>query len=265
MFFQKFPLLYDYFWSTIEASKKLLNTHLNAKLYLVALILCHLFTLSDETSDPEALLHTLVPGLLDCIKSPVMKTRIHLAKAIASTVNLDRYPSLILDIFSMNCTDNNHLNGLLHVLSALIDRNEHIFRLCPLETFLKKLTSLLRAFESHCALNYANSLRIMAKIFYSNKQISQLFGQTLLELVSKAFDSLLVLARTGPCLLEPGCHDLLVNLGETFCFLVQLDLVSEDLRLKVESLIKDKKLEYSFGLIEGFVLFYIFSQKSDLF
>jgi hypothetical protein len=36
---------------------------LNAKLYLVVLILCHLYTLSDE-SDPEALLHSYVPLLL---------------------------------------------------------------------------------------------------------------------------------------------------------------------------------------------------------
>lgn len=40
------------------------STHLNAKLYLVALILGHLFTLSDEITDPEACLHAYVPSLL---------------------------------------------------------------------------------------------------------------------------------------------------------------------------------------------------------
>ena len=42
----------------------ILSENLNAKLYLVVLILCHLFTLSDEISDSEALLHNYIPILL---------------------------------------------------------------------------------------------------------------------------------------------------------------------------------------------------------
>ena len=64
MFFSKFPQLYHFFIQVIKDSINLLDTNLNAKLYLVVLILCHLFTLSDEISDPEALLHNYIPLLL---------------------------------------------------------------------------------------------------------------------------------------------------------------------------------------------------------
>lgn len=65
MFFTKFPKLYQFFDAIIRESVELLDTNLNAKLYLVVLIFCHLFTLSDQLSDPEALLHTYVPSLLE--------------------------------------------------------------------------------------------------------------------------------------------------------------------------------------------------------
>ena len=73
-----------------------------------------MFTLSDEISDPEALLHNYIPMLLKCIKSPVMKTRVFIAKSIASIVNLDRYPTLIQDILNkeFNQFDNNKIHGV---------------------------------------------------------------------------------------------------------------------------------------------------------
>ena len=65
MFFAKFPRLYQFFDAIIRDSVDLLNTSLNAKLYLVVLIFGHLFTLTDQSSDPDALLHTYVPMLLE--------------------------------------------------------------------------------------------------------------------------------------------------------------------------------------------------------
>ncbi len=64
MFFSKFPRMYQFFMQVINDSIKQLETNLNAKLYLVVLILGHLFTLSDAASDPETLLHTYIPLLL---------------------------------------------------------------------------------------------------------------------------------------------------------------------------------------------------------
>jgi len=64
MFFSKFPKLYQFFMQVITDSIEQLDTNLNAKLYLVVLILGHLFTLSDAASDPETLLHSYIPLLL---------------------------------------------------------------------------------------------------------------------------------------------------------------------------------------------------------
>ena len=65
MFFTKFPKLYQFFSQVINESIDLLETNLNAKLYLVVLILEHLFTLTDQVSDPAALLHNYIPLLLE--------------------------------------------------------------------------------------------------------------------------------------------------------------------------------------------------------
>jgi hypothetical protein len=90
--------------------------------------LCHLYTLSDEISDPEALLHNFVPLLLKCAKSPAMKNRIFISKSIATIVNLDRYSNLINDILDNyllnDLNDNNKLHGILQILIKLADKNK---------------------------------------------------------------------------------------------------------------------------------------------
>lgn len=63
MFFARFPLLFDLFTNIMTESIDSMSTNLNAKLYLVVLMLCHLFTMTDD-SDPEALLHTFIPYLI---------------------------------------------------------------------------------------------------------------------------------------------------------------------------------------------------------
>ncbi len=60
MFFSKFPSMYQFFMQVVNDSIKWLDTNLNAKLYLVVLILGHLFTLSD----PETLLQTYIVMVL---------------------------------------------------------------------------------------------------------------------------------------------------------------------------------------------------------
>jgi hypothetical protein len=108
-----------------------------------------LFTLSDEISDPEALLHSYVPLLLKCCKSPVMKSRIFISKSIATITNLDRYPSLFKEIFqkhlqseissrkSQPC-DRNYLNGIFQVLTCLIEKH-NIFQYISFDDFILNL------------------------------------------------------------------------------------------------------------------------------
>ena len=137
---------------------------MNAKLYLVVLILCHLFTLSDETSDPEALLHNFVPSLLNCCRSPAMKTRVFIAKAIGSIVHFDRYPALIGEIVGQHLPPSNELNnnnddgtaqapstensnlnkihGVLEVLNVLVTK-QNIFKYAKPDLVLSKLASLV--------------------------------------------------------------------------------------------------------------------------
>lgn len=110
------------------------------------LILRHLYTLSDESSDPESLLHNYIPLLLQCTKSPVMKTRIYIAKSIASIVNLYRYPNLIKIIFenhleTIKLRDNNKFHGLLEVLNHLIEKN-YIFKFIQEEEFFDRLMKI---------------------------------------------------------------------------------------------------------------------------
>mgnify|MGYP001810442314 CR=1 FL=1 len=143
LFFSRFAKLYDLFMRIIIDAYETINVNLNAKLYLVVLIFCHLFTLSDESSDPEALLHTFVPGLLRCSQSPVMKTRIHIAKAITAIVSLDRYHNLVSEILDthLDCGNKNNVNGILHILNHLLDK-QNIFKLTKLDYVLEKAKNI---------------------------------------------------------------------------------------------------------------------------
>lgn len=81
-----------------------------------------------------------------CAKSPVMKTRNFIAKAIITIVNLDRYPTLIDDIFTLlldrtEIIDHNKINGLLQILNGLIDKYD-LFKFIPISVFLNNLEQL---------------------------------------------------------------------------------------------------------------------------
>lgn len=72
-----------------------------------------------------------------------MKTRVYIAKSIASIVNLYRYPSLIKIIFEehlekIKFRENNKFHGVLEVLNHLIDKN-NIFKFIQEEEFFKRL------------------------------------------------------------------------------------------------------------------------------
>lgn len=80
-----------------------------------------------------------------------MKTRIFIAKAISSIVCLDRYKSLISDIFDKYLhaeqyltptIDNNYLHGILQAVSSLNDKNK-IFQFITIEKFMANLTPLI--------------------------------------------------------------------------------------------------------------------------
>lgn len=80
-----------------------------------------------------------------------MKTRVFIAKAISSIVNLDRYPLLVKDIFdnylkcdelnSKNSINSNYMHGLFEVLNILAKKN-NIFQFISFETFMSKLEPL---------------------------------------------------------------------------------------------------------------------------
>ena len=80
-----------------------------------------------------------------------MKTRVFIAKSISSIVCLDRYKSLINDIFDQYLQptlyltpliDNNYLHGILQVITSLMDKNK-VFQFISLDKFMKNLESLI--------------------------------------------------------------------------------------------------------------------------
>lgn len=75
-----------------------------------------------------------------------MKTRVFIAKAILAIVNLERYPSLLSEIFVQlldknESHDHNKINGLLLVLNKLADKND-VFKFIPSNEFFDKLERL---------------------------------------------------------------------------------------------------------------------------
>ncbi|CAF0722657.1 unnamed protein product [Brachionus calyciflorus] len=259
MFFSKFPQLYQFFQNVISTSIETLESNLNAKLYLVVLILCHLFTLSDEITDPEALLHNYIPLLLKCSKSPVMKTRIFIAKSIASIVNLNRYPNLIQEIFvehldEKSLNDNNKIHGLLEILSCLIDKY-NIFKFINFEEFFNNLEKLLEI--NHCAINYGSLLSLLTKIFYNQKtnflngKNIQILVQMADKLEKKSLYSMAKNLGNTKNFILPGTHDLLLAIGESYCIRVYTYANSECL---FECLL-DSFVDYSMNLKRGVVKF----------
>ena len=94
-----------------------------------------------------------------------MKTRVFIAKAISSIVNLDRYNQLIHEIFDKyfqpefylrnreRTLDNNFIHGLTLVLSVLIDK-QRVFKFISIEKFLSQIKSIssLRQYEFYLLL-----------------------------------------------------------------------------------------------------------------
>lgn len=77
-----------------------------------------------------------------------MKTRVYIAKSVSSIVNLHRYPSLLNQIFDdhfekIRPGDNNKINGLLEVLSSLIDKN-NIFKFIKIDDFFNRIIPIIQ-------------------------------------------------------------------------------------------------------------------------
>ena len=108
-------------------------------------------------------MHNFVPSLLKCCRSPVMKTRVFIAKAIGSIVHFDRYPTLISEIVSQHlpCELNNNgtaqavpqgrednnsnlnkIHGVLQVLNVLVSK-QNLFKYTKPELVLNKLSNLI--------------------------------------------------------------------------------------------------------------------------
>ncbi len=142
------------------------------------MILCHLYTLTDELSDPEALLHNYVPGLIKyfkgknifflafddlepfhrCCKSPAMKIRTFIAKSICSIINLDRYPNLFDQLFKIDLNNNNELHGRLEIFTRVSEKH-NVFKYITFASFQNELSYFLNM-KLFVQIFFKNSLKV---------------------------------------------------------------------------------------------------------
>lgn len=83
-----------------------------------------------------------------CCKSPVLKTRTFIAKALAAIVCLDRFPTLMRVIFehysknyllkSSGLIDNNYVDGILQVLVQLVQKHD-VFKFISIKELIDQL------------------------------------------------------------------------------------------------------------------------------
>lgn len=164
LFFSKFPKLFEFFNITIHSTLQSIHTNLDSKLYLVLLILCRLYTLQDEKSDPDALLHNYVPLLIRCAQSPIMKIRVFNAKALSTILCIERYPSFIqnlFDQFDQVSNDNNYINGLLEIINCFITK---LHQTIDIDLILSNLKEYSKS-KHQCLVNYSVLLNILIKSF----------------------------------------------------------------------------------------------------
>jgi hypothetical protein len=148
-----------------------------------------------------------------------MKTRNFIAKAIASIVNLERYPNLFVSIFNNyegveSQVDHNKIHGLFEVLNCIIEKNSDPFRFIKIDEFVQKLRSLVAL--KHVPVNFSSFVILLSKIYFKSggEAKSELLMKMIEDLEMRAIGSLQDnLSQKERCLALPGTHDFLASIA----------------------------------------------------
>jgi hypothetical protein len=195
-----------------------------------------------------------------------MKTRNFIAKAMASIVNLERYPTLFSDLFAIFYThsddeiNHNKIHGLFEILNSVIERNAQPFKHnFTADEFLQQLKPVLGGVK-HVPVNYTSIMSLLSKIYF--KSTNSLTQQTLIYEMSVLQTSALAtlqssLEQTEPCLALPGTHDFLASIGFNWCIIAESSSVARRAEFEAEiARLVDANSEYSMNLQRG-VLSYL--------
>ncbi|XP_067943038.1 tRNA (32-2'-O)-methyltransferase regulator THADA-like [Watersipora subatra] len=168
LFFQKYPEMHPFLMQELETCTEFRapdgQTLLQPSLYLLLIVLCKLYPSQKESADASLSLDVFVPYLYRCASSPVYKTRMLAAHALANTLSQDSVPEAmkyLCENVSIS-SEHNRLHGLFlqvyHLYACVPDASLASVG----ETVANMLRSTYRAIlSSRCELVKASYIDII--------------------------------------------------------------------------------------------------------